>query len=105
MTLQFKVVHQIIHPANSTHAQEVVSDSIGYLHTQFTFDPEWDGLIKSAVFLGANGLAYRIPLDLSGLCLVPHEVIKAPYLKITVIGSNLEDEVYSLPRPPHTNSK
>ena len=102
MTLQFKVVHQIIHPANrDPYAQEVVSDSIGYLHTQFTFDPEWDGLIKSAVFLGANGLAYRIPLDLSGLCLVPHEVIKAPYLKITVIGSNLEDEVYSLPTAPY----
>lgn len=102
MTLQFKVVHQTIHPANrDPYAHEVVSDSVGYLHTQFTFDSNWDGLIKSAVFLGANGLAYRIPLDLSGTCLVPHEVIKAPYLKITVIGSNLEDEVYSLPTAPY----
>ena len=49
--LQFKVINQTIHPADKKpHAQEIVSDSIKYLHTQFTFNSEWDGLIKSAVF-------------------------------------------------------
>ena len=44
-------------------------------------------------------LAYL--LDLSGLCLVPHEVIKAPFLKITVIGSNLKTRCIVSPTAPY----
>lgn len=73
---------------------EVVSDSVKYLKIGFEFSNEWNGYVKTAIFRNeGQDIAFSVlmvegePLYLGDdICLVPHEVIKAPEFTVSVCG-------------------
>ena len=82
--LEFKVDKQIITRTDTT---EVVADSRNYLTASFTFSDEWKDKAKTAVF-GYNGEYRHTVLEDDG-CLVPWEVIRAPYFSVSVFCGSL----------------
>ena len=81
--LKFKVENQII---KRTDSFEVIADSRNYLTAEFEFSSEWTDE-KTAVF-GYNGKFYHMVLD-NDSCLVPWEVIRAPYFSLSVFSGSL----------------
>ena len=77
--LEFNVKNQII---SRTDSFNVVADSKGYLKASFTFTEEWTGEIV-AIF-GRNDRYYNVIL-IDNCCIVPWEVIKAPFFTVTVV--------------------
>ena len=70
-----------------TNADQITSGSVG-LKLYFSFDDEWTGLTKTAVFQnGSNSASVSIVND---ECTVPANLIVTPgsYLEIGVIGTN-----------------
>lgn len=73
---------------------EVVSDSVKYLKIGFDFSDEWDGYVKTAIFRNEQQNITNSVLMVAGeplylgecVCLVPHEVIKAPEFTVSVCG-------------------
>ena len=82
MNLLFNIENQHITQAHTKH---VVSDSVEYLTSSFTFSEDWDGFIKTAVFKGENG-TYSVLLE-NDRCTVPHEVISGRF-SVSVFGTN-----------------
>ena len=77
--LEFNVKNQIISRADSF---DVVGDSKGYLKAAFTFTEEWSGDII-AIF--GNGSEYYSVILADSCCIVPWEVIKAPFFTVSVV--------------------
>ena len=82
MNLLFNIENQHITQAHTKH---VVSDSVEYLTSSFTFSEDWDGFIKTAVFKGESG-TYSVLLE-NDRCTVPHEVISGRF-GVSVFGTN-----------------
>ena len=82
--LEFSVKNQIIERKDSFRA---VADSKNYLYAKFEFTKEWTGNII-AVFGGADGKFYDV-LVAENKCLVPWEVIKAPFFTVSVFCGDL----------------
>ena len=82
--LEFNVKNQII---SRTDNFDVVADSQNYLSAEFTFTEEWTGSVV-AVFGGADGKFYDV-LVAENKCLVPWEVIKAPFFTVSVFCGDL----------------
>lgn len=51
----------------------ITSGSVGY-PVHFDFSPEWDDLIKNAVFIG-SGITFEVPLINTDETIIPHEVL------------------------------
>jgi hypothetical protein len=80
------VVDQIIYNSSSI---DIVADSRNILKTRFTFKGDvWSGLTKTALFIAPDGTAYKVLL-VDDMCVVPHEVIKAPSFGVSVYGGDL----------------
>ena len=82
--LGFNVKNQIIERKDNFR---VVADSKNYLYAEFTFTEEWTGSVV-AVFGGADGKFYDVLVD-ENKCLVPWEVIKAPFFTVSVFCGDL----------------
>lgn len=83
-TLEYTVTGQKI---TTTKTAELVKHMIGYYTVQFTFDSTWDAYSeKWAVFDPDFGEPLKQPLDASGQCDFPGEVMNANRLKIGVYG-------------------
>ena len=66
-----------------------MADSRNILRARFTFRGEtWDGIIKTAVFVGPDKTVYNVLLE-DDMCLVPWEVIKTPEFSISLFGGDL----------------
>lgn len=70
--LKFNVSKQMISCDTST----IVSDTVNVYECYFTFDREWNGYNKIAVFMENNGVSYRVQLDENNHCILPWEAIK-----------------------------
>ncbi len=81
--LDFIVDDQFIRAPHYT----VVADSKDYLVARFTFSEQWQGLVKTAVFQGADGKAYFVVLD-KDTCPIPHEVIQPTRFLVSVFGGD-----------------
>jgi hypothetical protein len=82
--LGFNVNKQFI---NITDRLAMASDSQEYITARFTFDSDWDGLVKTATFYQKSDSVYHMLLDEDGTCIVPHEVLEDKgYLYIGVFG-------------------
>lgn len=78
--LKFNVKNQIIKRIDSF---QVVADSQNYLNAEFEFTEEWEKPITAIFhFFTSN---YEVVLDDNNSCLVPWEVIKAPYFSVSVV--------------------
>ena len=81
--LEFIVDDQFIRAPHYT----VVADSKDYLVARFTFSEQWQGLVKTAVFQGADGKSYFVVLD-KDTCPIPHEVIQPTRFLVSVFGGD-----------------
>lgn len=72
--------------ANVTAKEILTAGRVG-LECEFTFDGEWDGLFKTAVFQGIETIEVALP---SAVCTVPYEAlaVEGVQLKIGVYGAN-----------------
>ncbi len=81
--LEFIVDDQFIRAPHYT----VVADSKDYLVARFSFSPQWQGLVKTAVFQAADGKAYYVVLD-KDTCPIPQEVIQPTRFLVSVFGGD-----------------
>ena len=65
----------------------VVADSRDYLTARFSFGEAWQGLTKTAVFLGADGRAYHMLLT-DDACAVPPQVLRPTQFFVSVFGGD-----------------
>ena len=77
--LEFSVKNQII---ERTDNFKVVADSRNYLQARFSFSEEWENEI-TAIF-GTGDSYYNVILE-DNACVVPWEVIKAPFFSVSVV--------------------
>lgn len=84
MQLEFKIEEQTL---SLTSKQNVVADSLNYLTCKFTFSEEWNGLIKTAVFVSNTDEVFSTILA-DDACSVPYEVIESPSFRVSVFGGN-----------------
>lgn len=82
--LEFNVNNQIIERCDSFRP---VADSKNYLKAEFNFSEEWQGNII-AVFGDCNENFYDVVLE-DGKCVVPWEVIRAPFFTVSVFCGDL----------------
>lgn len=68
-------------------AKEILTAGRVGLECEFTFDDEWDGLFKTAVFQGIETIEVALP---NAVCTVPYEAlaVEGVQLKIGVYGAN-----------------
>ena len=85
MDILFDVDKQFVNYKNYCVASNgIVADSKNYLRAVFMFTPDWDGLIKTAIFAGGGNYYEVILVD--NACMVPAEVIKPPKFTVSVAG-------------------
>ena len=82
-TLEFFVDEQFIRAPH----HKVVADSRDYLTARFSFGEAWQGLTKTAVFLGADGRAYHMLLT-DDACAVPPQVLRPTQFFVSVFGGD-----------------
>ena len=83
--LKFTVTNQEI---ARTDDFAIVEGSDNYLRAQFTFEtPDWDGLVKSGVFIDEDGEAHT-SLCTDDICDVPVSWLKAQRGAVSVLGSD-----------------
>ena len=82
----FNINNQIITFDNSKF--KIVEKSKNYLRAKFTFTEDWNGVIKTAVFVSAKGDPYNVILE-NDECSVPWEIIEYPYFTVSVFGGDL----------------
>lgn len=80
--LQFSINDHVIE--NNSDMGNIVAKSSEYPIAAFTFDREWIGCEKTAIFLGRNHV-YSAPI-LGAKCHIPEEVAKEPYFQVEVEG-------------------
>ena len=87
MELKFQITNQKLELIESDF---IVEKSKNYLTAQFDFlTPEYDGLVKTAVFYH-NSLENPVYVILEGdRCLVPYEAICAGYMEVSVFAGDL----------------
>lgn len=66
----------------------IVVGSKGYLKAVFTFDPEWKGFARVAVFKPNSGNEIPVAIDANGECLVPNEVTDCACISVKVVGKS-----------------
>ncbi len=79
----------------SVQYSQTVSESVKHLTVSFNFDSEWDGYVKTALFAGADGVTHSVVMlhgnemyPSENVCIVPHEAITYPSMRIAVNGFN-----------------
>ena len=82
-TLDFFVDEQFIRAPH----HRVVAASRDYLTARFSFGEAWQGLTKTAVFLGADGRAYHMLLT-DDACAVPPQVLRPTQFFVSVFGGD-----------------
>lgn len=75
--------------------EKLFSGGVNSVCAKFSFSPDWDGLARTAVFK-AGGIARSVPLDASGECVIPWEVLAEPgvWLEAGVYGSGESQTVF-----------
>lgn len=92
MTYNFDVYGDRISLKGTSSA---VSGSVNYYKCSFDFSPEWDGLLKFAVFM-AEEQVYTVMLD-GNVCTIPAEVMLSPAsVSVGVYGTKEDDEVFRI---------
>ncbi|MBR2476819.1 MAG: hypothetical protein IKB50_01645 [Clostridia bacterium] len=92
MTYSFNVDKDRIALKGSSSA---VSGSVNYYKCSFDFSPEWNGLLKFAVFTDGDKV-YTILVE-DDMCTVPAELLLSPAaISVGVYGTSEGDEVFRI---------
>lgn len=71
-----------------TSAPQISSGGVNTDYLKCTFSELWNGFTKYAVFFKNDFLAYRVPLDSDGQCLIPNVVLAEPgIMRFGVFGT------------------
>ena len=63
--------------------ERITSGSVNAYDVRFEFSPDWEGMMKQAVFrAGLNGKPLAAPWTEDGLCKIPWEVMTAPAVHV-----------------------
>lgn len=89
--LNFKVSGQKL--SKEGDFDNIVVGSKGYLKACFTFDSEWRGFVKVAVFKLKNGEEVPVKIDANGECVVPDSVTDGAYIYVRVVGKSKTQQV------------
>lgn len=85
-TLKFIIDGQIIKPDPSCDFAKMVPGTKGYLQAHFTFDKNWVGCEKMAVFIG-QGTREQLPVRIvNNICTIPPDVLFKRSYRVYVIG-------------------
>lgn len=92
MTYNFKVSgDRIVHQGISS----AISGSVNYYKCSFDFSPEWDGLLKFAVFM-EDDKAYTVLVE-NNMCTIPAELLLTPAsVSVGIYGTKEGDEVFRI---------
>ena len=83
-TLPFKVEGQRLKRADASSFTHLVAGSKGYLRASFSFDKDWDGLARVAVFtVGTKSEYFRLKND---ICDIPDSVTDSASFYVSVVG-------------------
>ncbi len=81
-TLNFKVNKQII--TKEGDFENLVAGTCGYLHANFQFSPDWNGM-KKVVTFKAGGKEYYAPV-IGDTCCIPTEGLQYSKIEVYVEG-------------------
>ena len=71
-----------------TSAPQISSGGVNTDYLKCTFSELWNGFTKYAIFFKNEFLAYRVPLDSDGQCLIPNVVLAEPgVMRFGVFGT------------------
>lgn len=84
--LNFKVTGQKL--SKEGDFENIVVGSKGYLKACFTFDSEWRGFAKVAVFKSNTSDEVPAKINAEGWCLVPDAVTDGAYISVKVLGKS-----------------
>lgn len=92
MEMRIASIHVIENKMEVNRERPVTSGMVGAT-VAFAFDPEWDGLAKTAVFTA--GAVTKDVVDIADVVTIPHEVMAKPGLsiKVGVYGTNADGTV------------
>lgn len=92
MTYNFDVCGDRISLKGTSSA---VSGSVNYYKCSFDFSPEWNGLLKFAVFMTEDKV-YTVMMD-GNICTIPAEVMLSPAaVSVGTYGTKEGDEVFRI---------
>lgn len=83
-TLIFQVTAQKIEKDPDCDFSGIVAGTSGYLRAKFRFSPEWQGLVKVAIFY-SPGEEYPVKLE-NDECTIPSEALKWRLWSVSVLG-------------------
>lgn len=83
--LRYVVSGQNIDRASDCDFSNIVRGTKNYLHTQFTFDGDWDGCVKMAIF----DEEHAVRLDEDNKCPIPEEVLDKEAFSVRVKGISM----------------
>ena len=84
--LNFKVSGQRL--SKEGDFDKIVVGSKGYLKACFTFNSEWKGFAKIAVFKSNTSDEVPVKINPEGECLIPDAVTDGSYISIHVVGKS-----------------
>ena len=83
--MRFTVKNREIYPSNGTPVF-LIGDNADY-KAQFDFDPEWNGVVKTARFV--RGKKFQEVVIVNDECEIPIEVLKQGFLEIGVFSAEM----------------
>lgn len=90
-TLKFNINQQTIKKCGDF--SNIVSGSSGYLKCEFSFDSEWNNLLRVAEFRKSlDGEVYPNPI-INNSCIVPDEVLDGIQWYVNVVGRNNNEKI------------
>lgn len=84
--LNFKVSGQKL--SKEGDFDNIVVGSKGYLKACFTFNSEWKGFAKVAVFKSNDSDEVPAKINANCECMIPDSVTDGAYIKVRVVGKN-----------------
>ena len=89
--LNFKVSGQKL--SKEGDFDNIVVGSKGYLKACFTFNSEWKGFAKVAVFKSNSSDEVPAKINANGECLIPDSVTDGAYINVRVVGKSKTGQI------------
>lgn len=89
-TLSFTIEGQRVMKDPTCDFEHLVSGSRGYLKAQFSFNKEWDGYAKVAVFRKLLS-EYPVPI-INGECEIPGDALDYERFSVSIVGQRKSGE-------------
>lgn len=89
--LKFNVTNQILERDKACNFRGIVSDSKNYLEAEFSFNDEWNGYKKIAVFV--NGDKEYPTAIINNKCKINNDALTSRSFRVYVVGKKEEEQI------------